>query len=54
VTVSIGVAGAALGMPAFEAMLKRADEALYEAKRSGRNRVVRAPRTLTDKYPIAA
>jgi diguanylate cyclase (GGDEF)-like protein len=54
VTVSIGVAGAALGMPVFEAMLKRADEALYEAKRSGRNRVVRAPRTMTDKYPVAA
>jgi diguanylate cyclase (GGDEF)-like protein len=54
VTVSIGVAGAALGMPAFEVMLKRADEALYEAKRSGRNRVVRAPRTMTDKYPVAA
>jgi diguanylate cyclase (GGDEF)-like protein len=48
VTVSIGIAGATLGMAAFEVLLKRADEALYEAKRSGRNRVVRATRTLSE------
>jgi diguanylate cyclase (GGDEF)-like protein len=54
VTVSIGVAGAALGMAAFEVLFKRADEALYKAKRSGRNRVVRAPRTMTEIHPIAA
>jgi len=40
VTISIGLAGlnGAEDMPA--SILKRADEALYRAKRSGRNRVV--------------
>ena len=54
VTISIGVAGASQAMSGFEVLLKRADEALYEAKRTGRNRVVRAPRTMTDQYPVAA
>ena len=54
VTVSIGVAGASQAMSSFEVMLKRADEALYEAKRTGRNRVVRAPKQVLDKFQVAA
>jgi diguanylate cyclase (GGDEF)-like protein len=41
-TVSIGVAEACVGMGNVDELLKRADDALYEAKRSGRNRVVGA------------
>lgn len=40
VTVSLGVAEMNTGMLPFESLLKKADEALYEAKRTGRNRVV--------------
>lgn len=40
VTVSIGVAAAESGEDTAETVLKRADEALYEAKRAGRNRVI--------------
>ena len=39
VTISLGVAGAA-GDVAFEPLFRVADAALYEAKRTGRNRVV--------------
>ncbi len=42
VTVSVGVAGFTYGHTTADAMLKRADEALYRAKREGRNRVVLA------------
>jgi len=40
VTISIGVAAASGPGDTPEALLKRADEALYEAKASGRNRVI--------------
>jgi two-component system cell cycle response regulator len=40
ITVSIGVACTEGAEDTSEAVLKRADEGLYEAKRSGRNRVI--------------
>lgn len=40
VTISIGVAELAADMRGLDALLKVADSALYEAKQSGRNRVV--------------
>jgi diguanylate cyclase (GGDEF)-like protein len=54
ISVSIGVAGATLGMAGFEMLLKRADEALYQAKGRGRNRVTVAPKQLHEKYQTAA
>jgi diguanylate cyclase (GGDEF)-like protein len=39
ITASIGVAEAEPGMTRFTDLMKRADKALYEAKRGGRNRV---------------
>jgi diguanylate cyclase (GGDEF)-like protein len=40
ITVSIGIAGASMTTSGFQSLLSNADQALYEAKRSGRNRVV--------------
>jgi two-component system cell cycle response regulator len=40
ITISIGIAGLEDGDASAEALLRRADQALYRAKRSGRNRVV--------------
>jgi len=40
VTISIGVAANGQGSDSPEALLKRADQALYEAKTTGRNRVI--------------
>jgi diguanylate cyclase (GGDEF)-like protein len=42
ITVSIGVAGAQWNMTDLSDLVKRADEALYSAKRNGRNRVASA------------
>jgi len=41
-TASFGVAEVRLGQETFDQALKRADEALYVAKKTGRNRVVQA------------
>jgi diguanylate cyclase (GGDEF)-like protein len=44
VTVSIGVAGMSCSEDmSFEELIKKADEALYLSKRSGRNRVSYSP-----------
>ena len=43
ITVSVGCAGWTPGDATWEAALQRADEALYRAKREGRNRVCAAP-----------
>ena len=42
-TVSVGVAASATGDLRFEEVLKRADQALYRAKRAGRDRVESGP-----------
>jgi len=41
VTASIGIAEASVGMSDFDALMKAADKALYQAKANGRNRIVR-------------
>jgi diguanylate cyclase (GGDEF)-like protein len=43
VTISVGLSAARGEMVDYEAQFKAADEALYEAKRAGRNRVFAAP-----------
>jgi len=40
VTISVGIAGASIRTSGIEALMRDADQALYEAKRSGRNRIV--------------
>jgi len=39
-TISLGVAAFESGSPSLDEVIKQADEALYEAKRNGRNRIV--------------
>jgi diguanylate cyclase (GGDEF)-like protein len=52
VTVSVGIASANSSMSGIATLLKRADDALYEAKRSGRNRA--ASYIGRDEPPLAA
>ena len=40
VTISVGIASASISMSGVEALMRAADEALYQAKEAGRNRVV--------------
>jgi diguanylate cyclase (GGDEF)-like protein len=47
VTVSVGIAALAGGIPTAQALLEHSDEALYAAKRGGRNRVVVSGRAAT-------
>ena len=54
VTVSIGMASATQSMSGFEALRKRADDALYAAKRGGRNRVVVAEEKETGILQLAS
>jgi diguanylate cyclase (GGDEF)-like protein len=54
VTISIGVAGASIRTSGIEALLQQADQALYEAKRSGRDQVARARLPDLGSVPEAA
>jgi diguanylate cyclase (GGDEF)-like protein len=45
VTISLGVSAGRGAQVDYDTLFKAADEALYEAKRTGRNRVVAAPET---------
>jgi len=53
ITISIGISEATLSMSGVGALMKAADEALYLAKASGRNRTVSAVVKLAD-YDLAA
>jgi diguanylate cyclase (GGDEF)-like protein len=54
ITVSMGLAEATLSMSGIDALMKMADEALYKAKRGGRNCVIRSPPNLGVPHKIAA
>ncbi len=46
ITISLGVSAARGAEVDYDALFKAADDALYQAKRAGRNRVVAAPRAV--------
>jgi len=54
VTVSIGIASATLSMSGIGALMQASDEALYEAKAKGRNRVVEFAHTPSTELNLAA
>lgn len=49
-TISIGIASATAGMSGIEALLRPADQALYQAKAEGRNRAVQWTPPLVPKF----
>jgi diguanylate cyclase (GGDEF)-like protein len=53
-TVSIGIATSALSMSGIEALIKRADGALHEARRAGSNRVATASGSIDQSLRVAA
>jgi diguanylate cyclase (GGDEF)-like protein len=52
-TVSIGVADASIRTAGIETLFRSADQALYDAKRTGRNRVAVAS-TPAERFALAA
>jgi diguanylate cyclase (GGDEF)-like protein len=52
-TTSIGVADASVRTSGIETLFRNADQALYDAKRAGRNRVAVAS-TTTERFSVAA
>jgi diguanylate cyclase (GGDEF)-like protein len=53
-TVSIGIATAALSMSGIATLMKRGDDALYESKRAGRNQISLASGIAAQKIELAA
>jgi two-component system, sensor histidine kinase LadS len=53
-TVSIGLAEARLSMPNLDALMKAADQALYQAKAGGRDRAVVATAREDGAFDLAA
>ncbi|MFI4948242.1 MAG: PleD family two-component system response regulator [Alphaproteobacteria bacterium] len=53
VTVSVGVAMTGEGTDTMETLLKRADDALYAAKKAGRNCIITLPAPELERMPIA-
>jgi two-component system cell cycle response regulator len=53
ITISIGVAVAQLG-DTVDTLLQRADDALYQAKNNGRNRVVSEPGAQSEPFAVAS
>jgi diguanylate cyclase (GGDEF)-like protein len=54
ITISLGVSAARGGQVDYDTLFKAADQALYEAKRAGRNRVVAAPEVQGAEVEVAA